>query len=111
VQHAAYRRGTKRPEDEVQGVTLLYGDVTEAAAASPFALDPSQRGPAVRLSEIPRPSEAFIVHSGRYWPPRGTAVLSGRFALANEHGVYVAIDATSHELVLAAAHALEPMPG
>jgi hypothetical protein len=91
------------------GVYLFYGadDDPCATAASAFGYCRGE-GTFVAIRQEPR-----LLLGGRRWvPPDGSVLLEhGQTAFLRRKGVYVRIEASSEGLVLAAARALEPMPG
>ena len=99
-----YSRETGRWRDEVVGVNFFYGALDEEGL--PKAL----RGEHVSVKEVVGPHEAFRTGSRNYVPPEGTVRLTGRSGFLQRDGVYVTIEASSEELVVAAARALGPLP-
>jgi hypothetical protein len=88
------------------GVSFTYGDEKDV-----FVPLTSSTEPYVHLSEAT--DRAALLQGAAYFPPPGVVSLSfgGRSGSLVIDGLYVVIHASSPELVLSAARALEPMPG
>ena len=99
-----YSRETGRWRDSVVGVNFFYGAVDEEGL--PKAL----RGEHVSIREVSRLHPGFVTGTRNYVPPEGTMRLTGRTGFLQRDGVYVTIEASSEELVIAAARALGPLP-
>ncbi len=83
----------------VLGVTVSYGENT-----------PGPERAHVLLREADRLHPSLRIGDGNYVPPSGSAYIwDGKHGFLRSDGVYVAIDASSEELVLNAAKALRPM--
>jgi hypothetical protein len=100
-------------KDEIasaRGVVLFYGDFGDDPSTFRKSEGPLWERPHVAITEATR----LLVspRAGTYVPPDGSLFLrAGRRAGALERdGIYVIIEASSEELVLEAARALEPMP-
>lgn len=86
------------------GVTFFYGAIDDDGK-------PRRSELYVRISESVTLDRGFHGGPPEYAPPEGSALLTGgRSALLHEDGVYLNIVASSQELVLEAARALEPVP-
>jgi hypothetical protein len=99
---------------EKTGVELFYG--TAGDEPSTFRTEddvPLLDRPHVSVSQTTERSPFFRLGPGRYSPPDGSVLLhaGGRVGFLDVDGVYVAIEASSEQLILSAARALEPMPG
>ena len=89
--------------ESATGVALFYG----AADADGH---PDFRRPFVLIRQLAREHPLFHP-AGSFVPPRGSVLVSSKHASLHRNGLYVAIDASSDELALAAARALAPIPG
>jgi hypothetical protein len=94
------------------GVVLFYGTLGDDRSTYREDVIPLYDQPHVQLTEATRRSP-HLRGVGSYVPPDGSLFLSagGRDGFLRSGGVYVSIEASSEELVLSAARALEPMPG
>jgi hypothetical protein len=99
-------------EDEQTGVILFYGTRGDEPSTYRKELVPRYDQPHVAITETTQRSP-FERGAGRYVPPEGSVFVGagGRTGLLRVDGLYVSIEASSEELVLSAARALEPMPG
>jgi len=95
--------------DRSTGVELVYGSLFDA----PGAKEPSPdfRHAYVSVIELPRYHPALIGGPGSYRVPEGTALVNGPHAYLRQDGLVISIGASSRELAIAAARALEPVPG
>jgi hypothetical protein len=85
-------------------VTLSYG-----ALAMPGH---SPSGSSVQVSESPTLDFGFQRGVIGYSPPEGSVlIVGGRIGLMQRNGVYIALEASDDDLLLATARALEPLPG
>jgi hypothetical protein len=93
------------------GVVFFY--VTVGDDPSTFRQDaiPLWKRPHVTLTETTTLSP--VARGGSYDPPDESVFIAagGRIGSVRVDGVYVSIQASSEELILSAARALEPMPG
>jgi hypothetical protein len=93
------------------GVVFFYGTVGDDPSTFREDAVPLWDRPHVSLTETT--SLAPVGRAGRYVPPEGSVFIGagGRVGSVHVDGVYIAIQASSEELILSAARALEPMPG
>jgi hypothetical protein len=103
--------GRGRLIEHVRGVVVFYGEVGDDPATYRKDVGPREDRSHVTITESSRP----LRHpgGGRYIPPEGSIFLpaGGRFGFLETAGLFVTIEASSEELILEAARALEPMPG
>ena len=89
--------------EPVDVVEVAYGQVSTARVEPPGAF--------VAISQTDRPARHFGRGALGYFPPEGTVVVFGEsIAKLRHRGLYLAIEGSSEDLLLAAARALEPMP-
>jgi hypothetical protein len=88
-----------------RGITLFYGPSTGGGIGVP---DPS--GTYLRISETRTLDDQFQRGVRNYSPPEGRVLVfgAGDFGVMQSHSVYVFLEASSADLVLAAAKALAP---
>jgi hypothetical protein len=104
-----------RPENEidsVRGIVLFYGELGDLPETFRKESDrPRWDLPHVAITESAEPPMNPV--GGSYVPSEGSIFLwaGGKGGLLKVAGIYVLIQAESEELILAAARALEPMPG
>jgi hypothetical protein len=93
------------------GVALFYGTVGDDPSTFRADAVPLRNRLHVSLAEMT--SAPPVARGGRYDPPEGSVFLGagGRVGSVRVDGLYLSIEASSEELVLSAARALEPMPG
>jgi hypothetical protein len=97
------RRG--EPWKEYAGVSVYYGKLDEGSLTY---LQPNGV-PFVRIAESLTLDRGFRWGSS-YIPPEGSVLLTGREGAMHVDGVHVTIEASSEELLMAAARALQPVP-
>jgi hypothetical protein len=86
------------------GITLYYGPSSGGGIGTP---PPS--GPYLQISETLTLDDAFQRGVENYSPPEGTLLVFGKgIGVMQSHGVHLALEGSSEELLLAAARALEP---
>jgi hypothetical protein len=84
-------------------VTFSYGALAMPGHAAP--------GSSVQVSESPTLDFGFQRGVIGYSPPEGSVlIVGGRIGLMQLNGVYLSLEASSDELLLATARALEPVP-
>jgi hypothetical protein len=107
---SGYSRDTRTWAEEVRGLELFYGKLTEEGAPR-GATVPDYGEPFVVVREVPRLHPAFRTGLRNYVPPPARVLLSagGRNGLLRRDRLVVAIEGSSPELVLAAARALRPV--
>lgn len=109
----AKRQGSAAWTDETFGVRLAYGSGEAALPSLPGRPVEKSDGPYVVIDESPanvsmQLSPARII--GAYEPPAGQLFLQGEHGTLIRSGVALAINATSPDLVVQAAEALQPIP-
>jgi hypothetical protein len=114
LEWAKREAGSREWTDETYGVRVAYGSGEAALPALPSREVRKSDGPYVVIDESPASmpmdaSPARII--GGYEPPDGQLFLQGARGTLIRGGVALAINATSQELVVQAAQALEPFPG
>jgi hypothetical protein len=98
-----YNRQTNTWAKRYFSVTFSYGATAQLGRPA--------SGPSVQLSESPTLDFGFQRGVIGYSPPEGSVlVVGGRIGAMQTNGVYLALEATSAELLLATAQALEPVP-
>jgi hypothetical protein len=109
-----FTRGATVWDDEETGLQLFYGTVGDEPSTYRKEDDvPLLDRPHVAITETIHRSPIRRGVS-RYVPPEGSVFVQAgrqRLGLLQVSGVYVAIDASSEELMLSAARSLEPMTG
>ena len=99
-----YDRKTRRWAKTHVGVTFSYGAVEVPGRSTP--------GRYVQLSETTELYPGFQRGVLNYSPPEGSVlVFGGHIGVMQRDGLYLALEASDVELLLAAARALEPVPG
>jgi hypothetical protein len=104
-----------RPENEIEsarGIVLFYGVLGDIPETFKTETDRPRRDlPHAAITEYGKPPLNLV--GGSYVPPEGSLFLraGGRGGLLEVEDLFVLIEAESEELILAAARALEPMPG
>jgi hypothetical protein len=106
-----YAKGPVKWGPAQTGVAFFYGTLGDDPSTFREDAVPLWDRPHVSLAETT--SLPAVVRGGRYDPPDGSVFLAagGRMGSMRIDGVYVSIQASSEELILSAARALEPMPG
>jgi hypothetical protein len=98
-----YNRQTKTWAKTYFSVTFSYGATGELGRPA--------SGPSVQLSESPTLDLGFQRGVIGYSPPEGSILIfGGRIGVMQTNGVYLALEASSEELLLATARALKPVP-
>jgi hypothetical protein len=94
------------------GVVFFYGTVGDDPSTYREDAVPLWDRPHVSLAETTSLMPGTL-RTGSYVPPDGSVFIGagGRMGSVRVDGVYVSIQASSEELILSAARALEPMPG
>jgi hypothetical protein len=92
---------------EHKAVQLVYSN--DAVSRGPVSIFPNYEGPHVVVQQTTDPHPGFFRGATGYTPPEGSIIVFGRFANLKQDGVYVAIQASSKELLLSAARALRPL--
>ena len=107
--NVVYRSGPTTWHTTAVGVRLTY---TNAPQNGPMpAPDPASDDPYVELEQTTDRDAAFGGGPRGWVPPEGPVLVVGtRFGHVYRDGVYVLIHASSEQLLLAAARALEPVP-
>jgi hypothetical protein len=107
-----YTHGPTVWEEEQTGVILFYGTLGDEPSTYRKELVPRYDEPHVAITDTTQRSP-FERGAGRYVPPEGSVFIGagGRMGFLQVDGLYVTVDASSEELILSAARALEPMPG
>jgi hypothetical protein len=89
------------------GVTFFYG----AAEGGGIGIPPPSV-PYVQIAESRTLDDGFQRGVRHYSPPAGSILVFGdHIAVMQENGLHLALESSSEELLLAAARALEPVPG
>lgn len=98
-------RATGRWRTTHTGITLFYGRTTGGGIGVP---DPA--GAYVRISETLTLDDQFQRGVRNYSPPEGKVLVFGKgdFGVMQSHGIHVFLEASSADLVLAAARELAP---
>ena len=93
------------------GIRLTYAMASAdgEVLSHPYSLN-VRGGAYVALAETTRPHRFFARGALGYVPPVGTVLTFGPFGRLYRDGVHVAIEASSADLVVAAARALKPIP-
>jgi hypothetical protein len=92
---------------EHKSIQLVYS--TSPVSREPVSIFPNYEGPHVVVHQTTDPHPGFFRGALGYTPPEGSIIVFGRFANLKQDGVYVAIQASSKELLLSAARALKPL--
>ena len=92
---------------EHKAVQLVYSN--DAVSRLPVSIFPNYEGPHVVVQQTTDPHPGFFRGATGYTPPEGSMIAFGRFANLKQDGVYLAIQASSKELLLSAARALRPL--
>jgi hypothetical protein len=95
---------------ERTGVKFFYGTVGDEPSTYRRDEVPLYGKPHVTLSEWAHAGPDFDRGARGYVPPEGSIILFGRMAKLRSDGIYTLIEASSEDLILSAARALEPMP-
>jgi hypothetical protein len=95
---------------ERTGVKFFYGTVGDDASTYRRDEVPLFEKPHVTVSEATHPGSAFDRGARAYAPSEGSIIVFGRMGKLRRDGLYITIEASSEELILSAARALEPMP-
>lgn len=108
--NTVYRHGPVEWGEKKRGVSLFYGTLGDDPSTYHKDLVPLETEPHLKLSvttEIPK-----MVVGGAYFPDEGTVFIGAGNRQGNLRydGLYVVISASSPELILSAARALEAMP-
>lgn len=102
-----YDRKSGRWAKTYTGVTFLYGTPANPGNANTVAAPT----PFVQVGESRTLDSGFQRVVTHYSPPEGSIlVFDNGIAVMQKHGLYVALEASSEGLLLAAARALEPVP-
>jgi hypothetical protein len=105
-----YTHGSATWEEERTAVVLFYGALGDEPSTFRRDLVPRYDAPHVAVTETTE-RIPFERGAGRYVPPEGSLFLAaGGTGFLRSGDLHVAIDASSEELILSAARALEPMP-
>ena len=93
-------------------VTLFYGQLDEKARASGVFFPYGRvQTPFVQVSESPTLFFGFQRGVSDYSPPKGSVlIIGGHIGVMQAQGLHIALEASSEDLLLAAARALEPVP-
>jgi hypothetical protein len=94
------------------GIVLFYGTLGDEPSTYRKDLVARYDEPHVAITETTsRPP--FIRGAGRYIPPERTVFIGagGRTGVLKKDDIYMTIEASSEELIVSAARALEPIPG
>ena len=95
---------------EHKAVQLVYSNDT--LSPGPVRLRPNYSGPFVVVHQSTDPrGVGFFGATAGHAPPEGSVFFFGGFALLKHDGLYVAIQASSEKLTLAAARALKLLSG
>jgi hypothetical protein len=95
---------------EHKGVQLLYGKGTYPKEPIGILGGPAHPGPHVHIQQTTNPHPGFFRGALGYAPPEGSVIVfGGRIGNLRRDGLYVAIEASSEELLLSAARALRPL--
>ncbi len=89
---------------EHEAIQLVYAN--NAVSRRPVSILPNYEGPHVVVQETTDPHPGFFRGATGFTPPEGSMIIFGRFANLKRDGIYVAIHASSKELLLSAARAL-----
>jgi hypothetical protein len=92
---------------EHKAVQIVYSN--DAVSRGPVSIFPNYEGPHVVVHQTTDPHPGFFRGATGYTPPEGSIIVFGRFANLRQNGIYVAIQASSEELLLSAARALRPL--
>jgi hypothetical protein len=97
---------------EQKGVQLFYGSVGDEPSTYRKDVLPRYDQPYVAITQTTQRSP-FGRGAGRYVPPEGSIFIAagGRTGFLRVGDLYVTVEASTEELILSAARALEPMPG
>jgi hypothetical protein len=91
-------------------VVLFYGHLDPSAPLPGQIGTPDPTSPFVEISESPTLFGGFQRGVANYSPPAGSLlVVGGRIGLMRTGGLHLALDASSEDLLVAAARALAPM--
>jgi hypothetical protein len=106
-----YTLGPVKWGQQQTGVAFFYGTLGDDPSTYREDVVPLWNRPHVTLTETT--SLSPVARGGRYVPPDESVFVAagGRMGSLRVDGVYVSIEASSEELILSAARALEPMPG
>ena len=105
------RNGGPGAWKEFNGVTFFYGTLDEADSAPTLPALQTDPEPYVRIAQSTRLDPGFRRGVRSYVPPEGSVLVNGgRLGAMYSDGVHVGIEASSEELLMAAARALEPVP-
>lgn len=98
--------------DEHTALVLFYGEVGDDPSTYADDTVPLYDRPHLTLTQTTQPSR-FARRTGSYVPPkRSVFVAAGaRTGVVRVGGIHVTIEASGEDAILAAARALEPMPG
>lgn len=103
VRREGYDRQTGTWEKTFTGVTFLYGTLDENGNPT--------GSPSLRIGESATLDSGFPRGARDYVPPAGSILVFGRrTALMQKDGLYLALEGSSEDVLLAAARALEPVP-
>jgi hypothetical protein len=108
VHAVGYDRATGKWEHRWDGAAFFYGHVVDGGPHPDYA---DYGRPFVSITDSATPEGSIYPGARAYVPPAGSLLLTpGHRGQLERNGVYVTIEASSDELVLAAARALEPVP-
>jgi hypothetical protein len=108
--NTVYQHGPVEWGEKKRGVSFFYGTLGDDPSTYRKDLVPLESEPHVKVSvaaEIPK-----MVVGGAYFPDGGTLFIGAGNRQGNLRydGLYVVIEASTPELILSAARALQPMP-
>lgn len=100
-----YDRSTGKWATTHTGITLFYGPSTGGGIGQP-----APSGPYLQVSETLTPDDQFQRGVRNYTPPDGKLLVlgDGNIGVMQSHGIHLFLDASSGDLVLAAAKSLTP---
>jgi hypothetical protein len=107
---AERRAGASEWTNHVDGIRFEYGTGSPALSALPGGPIQNSDGPYVVMDEFPPNESTAMWRFEGYEPPAGDLYLQGKRGLVLTRGVAVSIIATSPDLIVQAARALEPIP-
>jgi hypothetical protein len=106
-----YTHGPTVWEEEQTGVVLFYGALGDEPSTFRKELVPRYEAAHVAVTQTTRRVQPER-GAGKYVPAEGSLFLAaGGMGFLRIGGLHIAIEASSEELILSAARALEPMPG
>lgn len=108
---SGYDRSAGLWPEKHREVVVVYGRDASSAAVPGRVGVPDPATPFVEISESPTLFEGFQRGVSNYSPPAGSVlIIGGRIGLMEAGGLHLALEASSEDLLLAAAQAIGPMP-